>query len=370
MAGRTQVIAYRFAAHGLGPEGRAETVLATGVQDYPPGRSASLALRLRTGQAPDAVLVHSIRAAMHMHRAADLARLAAALRVEDGADLPPQSIGPFGAGLAQEGIAFGAALDEVATAMRAVVADGRSPTKGELSGAVSPEVDRRLTPWCEGCGVFHVQDQLFRRATLQAGLVIEVDTAAPSRFRYRPAEPFPPADPPGCRTELVRCFLATSGPAKPAQLASWLGITPGAARRWWKPVEDELRPVEVDGAQYWAHAEQIDALGAAADPSGVRLLPPYDPLTELGDRHLLVPDPALRKAVWRPAANPGIVLVDGEIAGVWRQRRKRDRLALTVEPFDALDPRQRAAAGSDAATIAGSVGASGFDLDFGPAFRS
>ncbi|MEU8799240.1 crosslink repair DNA glycosylase YcaQ family protein [Spirillospora sp. NPDC048819] len=362
--GRTQVISYRFAAHGLGPLGRAETVLATGVQDYPPGRTASLALRLRAGRVPDAVLVHSIRAALHMHRPADLARLAAALRVEDGADLPPQSIGPFGAGLAEAGVSFGAALDEVAAAMRAAVADGRSPTKGELSGAVSPEVDRRLAPWCEGCGVFHVQDQLFRQATLQAGLVVEVDAGAAGRFRYRPAEPFPPADPLDGRAELVRGFLATFGPAKPAQLASWLGVTPGAARGWWKLVEDELRPVEVEGAKCWAHAGQIEALEAAADPSGVRLLPPYDPLTELGDRHLLVPDPARRKAVWRPAADPGIMLVDGEIAGVWRQRRKRDRLALRVEPFGALDARRREAAESDAATIADCAGASGFDLEF------
>lgn len=361
--GRAQVIAYRFAAHGLGPRGRVETVLATGVQDYPPGRSASLALRLRAEQVPDAVLVHSIRAAMHMHHPADLARLAAALRVEDGADLPPQSIGPFGAELAEEGVSFGAASDEVAAVMRAVVADGRSWAKGELSGAVTPEVDRRLTPWCEGCGVFHVQDRLFRQATLQAGLVIEVGTAG--RFRYRPAEPFPPADSLRGRAELVRGFLATFGPAKPAQLASWLGITPGAARRWWKLVEDELRPVEVDGAKYWAHAERVEALKVAADPRGVRLLPPYDPLTELGDRHLLVPDPARRKAVWRPAANPGIVLVDGEIAGMWRQRRKRDRVVLRVEPFGELDARQREATESDAATIAGCAGASGFDLEFG-----
>ncbi|TMQ89773.1 winged helix DNA-binding domain-containing protein, partial [Actinomadura soli] len=175
---RAQVVAFRYAAHDLDPAapGNGGTVLATGLQDYPPGRSATLALRLRTSAPPPSVLVHSIRGAMHLHHAADLPRLAAALRIEDVRDLPPQSIGPFGAELAGHGIAFGSALDEIAAAMRAaVVPDGRSLTKGELSGTVSPEVDRRLTPWCEGCGAAHVHDQLFRHATLQAGLAIEVD---------------------------------------------------------------------------------------------------------------------------------------------------------------------------------------------------
>ncbi|HEY8478724.1 MAG TPA: winged helix DNA-binding domain-containing protein [Spirillospora sp.] len=363
---RARVLAYRYAAHGLDARGRAETVLATGVQDYPPGRSASLSLRLRTGAPPDPsmVLVHSVRGTVHLHRADDLGRLAAALRIEDGRDLPQQSSGRFGAELADAGVSFGAALDEVAAAMRAAVADGSSPTKGELSGAVSPQVDRRLAPWCGTCGAFHVQDELFRRATLQAGLAVEIDAGAGGQLRYRPAGPVPPEDPDAGRAEVVRRFLAAFGPAKPAQLAAWLGVAPGAARRWWKLVEDEVRPVEVDGAEYWTHAEHVEALHTAPEPDGIRLLPPYDPLTELGDRQLMVPDPSRRKAVWRPAANPGVVLVDGEVAGVWRQRRGRDRLTLRVEVFDALPARLREAARADAATIADQAGMDGADLDF------
>jgi hypothetical protein len=360
---RARVLAYRFAVHGLGAAGDGETVLATGVQDYPPGRSAALALRLRNSQAPT-VLVHSIRGAMHLHRAADLGRLAAALRLGDGRDLARQSMGPFGAELAEAGVGFDAALDEVAGAMRAAVAGGTRPTKGELSGAVSPQVDPRLAPWCEGCGVAHVQDHLFRLATLQAGLVIELDAESPSQFRFRAADASLPVDPAYSRAELVRAFLATFGPAKPAHLASWLGHTPSSARSWWDLIADELRPVSIDGGKHWAHVEHVDMLEKAPAPDGVRLLPPYDPVTELADRNFLVPDPARRRAVWRAAANPGIVLVDGEIAGVWRQRRAGKRLVLRVEPFDVLTDRQRRMAEPDAATIADQAGASDVELAF------
>jgi winged helix DNA-binding protein len=331
---RRHVLAYRYAAHDLGPgSGRGTTVLATGVQDYPPGKSALLALRLRTQTPPPTVLVHSIRGAMHLHRPADLPRLAAALKFDDGRDLAKESIGPFGAELEAGGIAFGAALDEVAAAMRA--AADRTPTKGELSALVRPQVDPKLAPWCAGCGADHVQDQLFRLATLQAGLVIVLD---PEGFRYRKAAPVEPADQRQSRAELVRAFLATFGPARPAHLASWLGCTPAAARRWCD-----------QGTGLWT----LDAhRGEVPEPRGVRLLPPYDPITELADRALLVPDPAQRRKVWRPAANPGIVLVDGEIAGVWRQRRSRDRLTLRIEPFTELTARHRRAAEADAATIA------------------
>jgi hypothetical protein len=372
---RAQVLAYRYAAHDLAPaaadSGRGANVLATGVQDYPAGRSATLALRLRTGPAPGppAVLVHSIRGAMHLHRTADLGRLAAALRLADVRDLPAQTIGPFGAELAAAGLALGAALDEVAAAMRAAVAGGRTPAKGELSGAVSPRVDPRLAPWCEGCGVAHVQDQLFRMATLQARLVVEVDAGAAGRFHYRAAEPPPapppPAGPPHSRAALVRDFLAAFGPARPPQLASWLGLTPAAARRWWWDlIADELCPVMVDGRESWAHVDHLDALRTAPGPRGARLLPPYDPLTELADRQFLVPDPARRRTVWRAAANPGIVLVDGEICGVWRQRRTRDRLTIRLEPFTTLSARHRRAAEADAAVIADHIGAAGVELTF------
>ncbi|MFC6884569.1 MULTISPECIES: winged helix DNA-binding domain-containing protein [Actinomadura] len=345
-------------------------LLGTGLQDYPPGRSAALALRLRTGRAPvpPTVLVHSIRGAMHLHRAGDLAALAAALRVEDGRELSRQATGAFAAELAADGVAFGAALDEVAAAMREAVSDGRSLTKGQLSGVVSPQVGRRFVPWCAGCECAHVQDLLFRLATLQAGLVIEVDGASSGGFRYRPAEVGSSGgvsvDAVGGRAELVRGFLAAFGPARPAQLASWLGWTPAAARSVWESVADELHAVAIDGDEYWTHAEHLELLRTAPAAEGVRLLPPYDPLTELADRPFLVPDAARRKAVWRAAANPGVLLVDGEIAGVWRQRRARDLLTVRVEPFAALPARRRRAAETDAATIADHAGASDVELVF------
>jgi Winged helix DNA-binding domain len=356
--GRDRVLAYRAVAHDLGAPGTGSVVLGVGLQDYPPGRSARLALRLRTGPdrpQTDLVLVHGVRGALHLHRAVDLPLLRGALHVADGRDWARQVMAAFGDELADAGFPFGAALDEVAAAMATTTSDGAPWTKGELSGAVSPLVDARLVPWCENCGGAHVQDTLFRLATLQAGLTVLVGPGG--QLRYVGSGDATRAGADESRAELVRRFLAAFGPAKPAHLAAWLAVRPGAARRWWDLMAGELRPVRVADARLWVHADDLDRLVDAPPARGVRLLPAYDPLTELADRELVAPDAHHRRTIWQAAANPGIVWVDGEITGVWRARTRNDRLTVTLDPFAELSAAQRRAAETDLEVLRTAAGA-------------
>ncbi|MGW0700218.1 winged helix DNA-binding domain-containing protein [Streptomyces sp. NPDC002867] len=345
---RAQVLNYRAAVHCIehpADDPLHDGVVVPGVQDSPPGRTAALALQAR-GESPDAerlALVHSMRAATHVHRAEDLAGLAAALRPDDARDLAKEHLGPFGREPAAEDIGFGAAVGQVAEAMRSVTADRRARTKGELSTALSEVVDVRLRPWCQGCGVHHVQDTLFRYATLQAGLCIAVSTAGPFLYVRRPTGRRRP-DPQESRRLLVRRFLRWCGPARPADLAKWLALTPAGARRLWDPLGDLLAEVTVEGRRGWVHHEDLDALLTAPAATEVRLLPPYDPLTELADRELLLPDRPRRGAVWRATAPPGVLIVRGEIAGTWRQRATAQRVTVTIQPFDTLTSTERRAA--------------------------
>ncbi|PRY00865.1 winged helix DNA-binding protein [Allonocardiopsis opalescens] len=358
---RGRVIAYRALSM--------RDVLPTGAQDHPPGRTARLALRLR-GIEPDDdpgghALVQSVRGAIHLHAAADVDLYTAALRIEDGADIAPYSFGTFGRELSADGVRYDAALADVADAMRAAMAAGEPLTKGELSEAVTPAVPPRLAPWCGGCGVNHVHDGLFRAATLQAGLRIEVEHS--TLFRYLPptGEAGPPADPAPARAELVRRFLRAFGPARPVHLAGWLGLTPAAGRRWWALAEDELEEVRLGGHRHYVLADAAAALLDAPEPEGTRLLGPYDPVTELADRELLVPDRTRRGSVWNPAGNPGVLLVDGEIAGTWRQRSASGRLTLTVRPFDGLGARRRSEVEAEAEWVGAALGAERVAAAFG-----
>ncbi|MDQ1006275.1 hypothetical protein QFZ82_000760 [Streptomyces sp. V4I23] len=128
---RAQVLNYRAAVHRIehpADDPLHDGVLVAGVQDSPPGRTAALRARGETPDAERLALVHSMRAATHLHRAEDLAPLAAALRPDDARGPAKEHLGPFGRELAAEDIGFGAAVgqwDPLGDLLAEVTVEGR-----------------------------------------------------------------------------------------------------------------------------------------------------------------------------------------------------------------------------------------------------
>ncbi|MGH3344399.1 MAG: DNA glycosylase AlkZ-like family protein [Carbonactinosporaceae bacterium] len=115
----------------------------------------------------------------------------------------------------------------------------------------------------------------------------------------------------------------------------------------------------MEGRRAWIPEERLDALFSASPVADlVRLLPPADPFLQARDRDLLVPERARRKALWRILGNPGAVLADGEIVGVWRARRAgKARLEVTVQTFDGASAALRAAIEAEVERVTGARGA-------------
>ena len=149
-----------------------------------------------------------------------------------------------------------------------------------------------------------------------------------------------PETPPDADRLLVRKFLHCHGPSTPALLAEWLGCSPAQARRLWNSVAQELEPVSVEGKARWLLSADRDALAHPCGPQE-RLLGPHDPYLDTRDRDVLLPDKALQKLVWRTVGNPGAVVLDGRISGVWTARTVRDRLELSVTAWQAFSARQQ-----------------------------
>ncbi|WP_142386991.1 DNA glycosylase AlkZ-like family protein, partial [Mycobacterium hubeiense] len=154
-------------------------------------------------------------------------------------------------------------------------------------------------------------------ASLAAGLTLRPNGDGSASF-LPPDQSGAVVDVADARQHLVRRFLRLCGPASAQAFSAWIGVTPAAVRRWWAQLD--LVDVDVDGRTVVVHAEDVDLVRSAAPARAVRLLPPYDPLLEVADRELLLPDPRRRREVWRPSANPGLLLVGGKPAGVWRRR--------------------------------------------------
>lgn len=174
--------------------------------------------------------------------------------------------------------------------------------------------------------------------------------------------PIQDSDPQAARAELLRRYLHCYGPARPAEFAAWLGVRAGDAAAWWSLVEDEMTRVDF-GGKTWVLREDLAALRSPPTPRGVRLLPPRDPYTQLRDRETIL-DEKYRREVWKPIGSPGTVLVDGDIAGIWRARKQSRRLTINIKTFDGLAPRNRESLQAEAEQIAALRGASSVQIRF------
>jgi hypothetical protein len=343
---RVQVLAHRQRVHGLVDRAAAlagVAVLDLGVQNSPPGSLAvALAARLEVPPRPgedltcDGALtqVWSHRGAPHLHRTADLPALAAAGWPRDDADAAAR-LSWQRARLAEVGGAARSAFRTVADAVRQVLT--APMTKGELSAAVTAVVPPGLSPFCRPCGVHHVGEQLLRLAGLPAG--VRLRGSRPLLVEPIPGWPGPPADAAAGTAALQRRYLRFFAPSTDVEVAGFLG-TSRAASAADRP--GDLVSVRVEGRAALAPADVVDAVRSAGPAPVVRLLPPSDPWLQSRDREVLVPDAALRKAIWRPIGSPGVVLAGVEVVGVWRTKQKGRTLRLEVEwsgrPAD-LDPR-------------------------------
>ncbi len=324
---RDQVLAYRIAAHQLHrvdvPPGRL-AVLDLGVQDASP---VALAARTTADLAdPDLVTMWTLRGAPHLIRRADAPAFAAALWPLSDADARAR----IDNARIRTGAALGlAAFDVAARAMRDVVT-GPMP-KGEVSGAVSARVPPSLSYDCAPCRSRHISGALFQQVGVAAGVQVR---PVGNRTELAPlglAYPVPRAA--AGTTTLVRAYLRLHGPATPRDVAAFLGAPASTVRQVWP---DDLAEVDVDGRRAWLPAQALPALRDPPAFTGVRLLPPLDPLLQGRDRELLVPDRARRAEVWRMLGNPGVVLHGVEIVGTWRARLAKSRLEVTVTGFGPL----------------------------------
>jgi hypothetical protein len=138
--------------------------------------------------------------------------------------------------------------------------------------------------------------------------------------------------------DVVRRYLRAYGPATPADVSTWSGMT--GVRALFGTLGEELTTHrDADGRVLFDLAGLPLADGDT--PAPVRLLGRYDNVWLSHDhRDRVTPDPAKRKR-WM-GTNGGVgntLFVDGVLEGLWRQTSSG---AVDVEPFRALTRPERA----------------------------
>lgn len=153
--------------------------------------------------------------------------------------------------------------------------------------------------------------------------------------------PPPLMDASAARLELARRHLHIFGPASPASFTRWAGIGSREAGLAFDALTPELTRVRTPlGHDAWILADDEAAFRSkpTTAPARARLLPSGDAYYLLwgADRELLVPQPKRRVELWTSRVWPGALLLDGEVAGIWR----RTAGEVFVEPWQTLSPQE------------------------------
>jgi hypothetical protein len=333
-----QVLAFRLARSGLAVRGARGLPEAAACPASDFARDAALlALAARAENLTreayahavddgDLVVAHIVRGAIHALAPDDFALYGRALIARDDGELAEQLGQQVKRLAAEKGFAPVEALDEVASATKDALANGRRLDKNELHEELRARVSADLMPWCRSCGSHHVAPMLWRYATVKAGVRLD------SERRYRSGK-LGRTPAPG---EAVRRFLGFYGPAGPGNFADWAGLARPHAKRLWDELAGDLAEVQAGKTMAWLMSDDLGALESPRPAEGIRLLPPGDPYLQKPNRPLLARDAELRKRLFRPVASPGAVLRDGRLAGLWRARVKGRKAELTVEQLGRL----------------------------------
>lgn len=387
---RGDVSAFRLGAHHLterlGENGLLDAAGRCGIQNSPPG-SALLALHARVRnltqqQVADAVAEEKSLLQTWSMRGAPFYFPAVDAPVFTTGVLPPteEAMRHFVPGVEPALDTLGMSLVETVELTRAeigAVLSGRRLAVNELGAEIAKRIARKLPKrqrdvWEEdgpyapdqplGEGVVHF---CIRILTLQRVLCLAPRAGNKAPFVLVDewlGHPIPDIDPAVARAELLRRYLRCYGPSRRGDFAAWAGIRASDTDPWWSLVEDELTPVEFRGSS-WILTQDLDALRSAPAPKGVRLLPPRDPYTQVRDRETII-DRKYHQQVWKTVGEPGTVLADGEITGIWRPRKSGRQLTITVKTFDSLPARDKTSLQDEAEQVAPLRGASSVAVEF------
>lgn len=268
---------------------------------------------------------------------------------------------------------FGTTEEQMEAGIEAVgeiLDDGVPRTRAELADAMDARFGAGLAKLVRGSW------GMFLKQAANKGFASQAWTGDSSVAFVRPDRWLPEwrtDDPDEALRALLLGYLAAYGPASPAEINRWWGVTGAGLKPVIRQLAGQVTEVEVDGARGLARTEDLDAIDSATPPrgdDGVVLLGPFDPLTiGAGMRQHLIPAAHLTRVSRTAGWISPVVLVDGRVAGVWDSVRKGDRLTVTIDPFERLNAARRGAVGAAAKRLGAAQGAD-VTVEYGAVFAA
>lgn len=139
---------------------------------------------------------------------------------------------------------------------------------------------------------------------------------------------------------VVERYVRSHGPVTEQDVAGWVAGTLGFVREAVSLLGDRILREQLDGRTWLTH---VDARHPSAGVGGVHLLPQWDELllgyksrdVSLPDEHVAAVVPG-RNMVFQPS-----LVIDGEVAGIWKRQERRGTVVVEVSPFTPLTAKAR-----------------------------
>ena len=214
------------------------------------------------------------------------------------------------------------------------LADGNFLTRGELASELAH------------AGISGTTGQRLAHLMMQAELdgVVCSGPRRGKEFTYALLDARAPAVAPFARdealAELTRRYFASRGPATPRDFAWWSGLTVADAKRGIALLDAGLERLTIGDTEHWIAADAPPPPPRRA--LSVHLLPNYDEYF-IGFRD--------RSAIGRRVSGtstvtggnaliPHVIVVNGELVGIWRRTVEKERVVVSLEPHTALTRRE------------------------------
>ena len=152
--------------------------------------------------------------------------------------------------------------------------------------------------------------------------------------------------------ELATIYFRAHAPATVKDFAWWASLNVSEAKRALQLIADHLRPVQVEGVEYW---QLRDTPSASSHTPPVLLLPVFDEYTVAYADRSAAADPSLLPTLSHGlAAN---IIINGRIAGTWKRTfRGDDAVAITPTFLRILNRQEQSGFQRAAERYAGFLG--------------
>ena len=134
--------------------------------------------------------------------------------------------------------------------------------------------------------------------------------------------------------ELAGRYIGSHGPATLPDFVWWSGLKVSDARFGLNMANPQLQQETIEGQTYWLAQGQLPSV--TTSPT-VALLPAYDEYF-LGykDRQAVLDPKYNKRAVSGNGVFRPMIVIDGQVVGIWKQAVKKGSLVITTSPFRSL----------------------------------